>query len=439
MSPVWKQKKSVQLFSQAQQLLPGGVNSPVRAFRSVGGTPIYFTKAKGSYLFDADNNKYIDYVGSWGPMILGHGHPQVLAALRKQLGQGISFGAPHPLEVSFAQYLQKRIPMLEKLRMVNSGTEAVMGAIRAARGYTGRNKIIKFSGCYHGHADYLLVKAGSGALTFGSPDSAGVPKEFAQHTLIANYNDLSGVQKLAETHAQDLAAIIVEPIVGNMGCILPKENFLEGLRQICVKTGAVFIFDEVMTGFRVHPQGAQGYYHIQPDLITLGKVIGGGLPVGAYGGKKMIMNCVSPEGPVYQAGTLSGNPLALSAGLATLKATETKAFYKKLTQQTQKLAGGLTQLAATHNIPLRINWVCGMLSIFFTNQNVIDLATAETSHKESFKKFFHSMLEQGIYLPPSPFEAWFICASHSDKEITKTLTAANNAFQILKEGSSLPL
>lgn len=426
-----KISQSQKLFARAEKVMPGGVNSPVRAFQSVGGIPRFIQRASKAYLIDADGNRYIDYVGSWGPMILGHGHPAVNQALRQTLKHGTSFGAPAEAEVKMAEFLCAQIPSLEKVRMVNSGTEAVMGALRVARGFTGRNKVLKFAGCYHGHADYLLVKAGSGALTLGQPDSLGIPAEFAAHTLVAPYNDLAAVQELAETHAADLAAIIVEPVVGNMGCVLPKPNFLQGLRQICDQTGALLVFDEVMTGFRVHEACAQGLYDIKPDLTTLGKIIGGGLPVGAYGGRKDIMALVSPEGGVYQAGTLSGNPLAMAAGLATLKATRRKNFYRQLEKQTKALSDGLLALSKKHGIGLQVPSTCGMLSVFFNARPVLNLDDAMQSNTVHFKKFFHAMLEQGIYLPPSPFEAWFIGAAHGSKGIAKTLQAADRAFERL--------
>jgi len=425
-------KQSKKLFEIAKKLMPGGVNSPVRAFRYVEGTPLFFSHASGSYLSDVDGNAYIDYVGSWGPMIAGHAHPKVTEAIRQAAYQGTSFGAPSPLEIEMARLLTKRIPSLERVRMVNSGTEAVMGALRAARGFTGRSKVLKFAGCYHGHADYLLVKAGSGALTGGQPDSLGVPKEFADHTLIAEYNDLAGTRKLALKHRRDLAAIIVEPIAGNMGCVLPRHGFLKGLKSLCREIGALLVFDEVMTGFRVHFAGAQGLYNIKPDLTTLGKVIGGGLPVGAYGGRHDVMKQVSPEGKVYQAGTLSGNPVALSAGLATLKLVSTHGAYNKLLRKTERLARGLKEAAEKAGIAIQVPYVCGMLSVFFTPKPVQDLKDVMATKAPLFVKFFQEMLARGVYLPPSPYEAWFVSLAHGENEIAKTLRAARVSFQSLK-------
>lgn len=424
---------SQKLLKAAQQLFPGGVNSPVRAFGAVGGTPLFFTQAAGAYLTDADGNNYIDYVGSWGPMIAGHSHPKVVAALREQAGRGTSFGAPTALETELARLLIRWVPSLEKVRLVNSGTEAVMGALRLARGYTGRDKILKFSGCYHGHADYLLVKAGSGALTTGQPDSLGVPADFARHTLVAPYNDLKAVQQLVRRHRKDLAAIIVEPIAGNMGCILPEPGFLAGLQKLCRQSGALLVFDEVMTGFRVERGGAQALYGIEPDLTTLGKIVGGGLPVGAYGGRAEIMKYVSPEGGVYQAGTLSGNPLAMAAGLATLKLLAPKVTYRKLLRKTQRLAAGLVEAAQQARLTIQAPFAPGMLSIFFSRSPVRNLEEVKKSRAELFKVFFHEMLRRGIYLPPSPYEAWFVSLSHGENEIAKTLRAARDSFLTVRK------
>lgn len=425
--------QSKKLFVEAKKLIPGGVNSPVRAFGSVGGHPIFIERAFGPYLTDVDQNNYIDYVGSWGPMIAGHAHPQVITAIQNTAAAGSSFGAPCPLEVDMARLLVKRIPSLEKVRMVNSGTEAVMGALRVARGYTGKNKILKFTGCYHGHADYLLVKAGSGALTHGRPDSLGVPREFSRHTLLAPYNDLAAVSRVCRKNRKDLAAIIVEPIAGNMGVILPKPGFLRGLKKISRETGALLVFDEVMTGFRVHAGGAQSLYHVRPDLTVLGKIIGGGLPVGAYGGKARIMRSVSPEGGVYQAGTLSGNPVAMAAGIATLKLLSSSKVYERLLEKTHRLAKGLRDAARAAKISVQVPYACGMLSLYFSSKKVNNLTDAQNSKTKLFGKFFHEMLSRGIYLPPSPYEAWFISLAHGENEIAKTLRAAKDSFQYLQK------
>ncbi|MCE9624935.1 MAG: glutamate-1-semialdehyde 2,1-aminomutase [Deltaproteobacteria bacterium] len=427
-------KQSEKLFAAAKKIFPGGVNSPVRAFQNVGGHPRFIARAAGAYLSDVDGNNYIDYVGSWGPMIAGHAHPKVVEAVQATSALGCSFGAPSPLEVQMATQLMRHIPSLQRLRMVNSGTEAVMGALRAARGFTGKNKILKFAGCYHGHADYLLVKAGSGALTHGRPDSLGVPESFVEHTLVAPYNDLEAARRLAMQHRKDLAAIIVEPIVGNMGCVLPKPGFLKGLRELCDKTGALLVFDEVMTGFRVHLGGAQGLYQIRPDLTTLGKVIGGGLPVGAYGGRADVMKCVSPEGGVYQAGTLSGNPVAMAAGLATLKLISTPKAHAKLLHKTERLALGIREVAERAKLQVQVPYTCGMLSLFFNRKPVENLDQAMASDAELFRGFFWEMLRRGIYLPPSPYEAWFVSLAHGENEIAKTLRAAKDSFlNIAKE------
>ncbi len=426
-----KNKNSKKLFEKAQRLLPGGVNSPVRAFRAVGGNPLFIEKAWGAYLSDVDKNTYIDYVGSWGPMILGHANPKVDEAIRDTAQKGTSFGAPCQLEVQMAEYFCQRIPSCEKVRFVNSGTEAVMGAVRLARAYTKRNKIIKFAGAYHGHADYLLVKSGSGAMTLSQPDSLGVPKEFVQHTLVAPYNDLPYVEKLVKKHHKDLAAIIVEPIAGNMGVILPEKGFLRGLKKLCRQSGALLIFDEVMTGFRVHEKGVQGLFNIKPDLSTFGKIIGGGLPVGAYGGAKKIMNLVSPQGATYQAGTLSGNPIAMAAGLAALKQLNAK-VYASLNKKTERLAQGFREIAKKAGVAIQVNVVCGMFSVFFTDKQVKQLKDVQNSRLDLFNKFFHLMLEHGIYLPPSPYEACFVSTKHGENEIAKTLRAAKDSFFSLK-------
>lgn len=426
--------RSEKLFKKALDLIPGGVNSPVRAFGGVGGIPIFFQSARGAYLQDVNGNTYLDYVGSWGPMILGHAHPKVTAAVQQTVALGSSFGAPTPLELDMAQVLIKKIPGMEQVRMVNSGTEAVMGALRLARGYTGRNKILKFEGCYHGHADYLLVKAGSGALTHGKPDSLGVPADITEHTLVAPYNDLARVNRLAKRFGKDLAAIVVEPIAGNMGVVLPKKGFLQGLRKICRQTGALLIFDEVMTGFRVDKGGAQTLFRIRPDLTILGKIIGGGLPVGAYGGPKKIMKYLSPLGGVYQAGTLSGNPVTLAAGLATLRQLNGPKVYQKLRQKTERLAQGLRESAAAAGLSVQVPFACGMLSLFFSKQKVEDLSQVKKSRTDLYRIFFHAMMNRGVYLPPSPYEAWFVSLAHGENEIAKTLRAAKDSFlQVKKE------
>jgi len=427
-------KQSEKLFTAAKKLFPGGVNSPVRAFQNVGGHPRFIAKASGAYLSDVDGNNYIDYVGSWGPMIAGHAHPKVVEAIQGAAALGTSFGAPSPLEVQMAKQLMRHFPSLQKLRMVNSGTEAVMGALRVARGYTRRNKVLKFAGCYHGHADYLLVKAGSGALTHGQPDSLGVPPAFVEDTLVAPYNDLAATRRLVNQHRKDLAAIIVEPIVGNMGCVLPKPGFLEGLRTLCDQSRALLVFDEVMTGFRVHAGGAQALLGIRPDLTTLGKIIGGGLPVGAYGGRAEVMKCVSPEGGVYQAGTLSGNPVAMAAGLATLKLVSTPKAHLKLLRKTERLAKGMLEIAQRAGCEVQVPYVCGMLSLFFRPQPVENLDGAMASDAGSFRKFFWEMLQRGVYLPPSPYEAWFVSLAHGENEIAKTLRAAKDSFRTVAGG-----
>ena len=426
-------KHSEKLFAAARKLLPGGVNSPVRAFQSVGGHPRFIASAHGAYLRDVDGNNYIDYVGSWGPMIVGHAHPKVVEAVQQTSALGLSFGAPSPLEIQMAKALIRHVPSLQKLRLVNSGTEAVMGALRAARGFTGRDKVLKFAGCYHGHADYLLVKAGSGALTHGRPDSLGVPEEFVEHTLVADYNDLEGTAALVAKHRKDLAAIIVEPVVGNMGCVLPKPGFLEGLKKLCKQSGALLVFDEVMTGFRVALGGAQALFGIKPDLTTLGKIIGGGMPVGAYGGRAEIMKWVSPEGGVYQAGTLSGNPVAMAAGLASLKIISTPKAHFKLLRKTERLAKGLLEAAAAAKMKVQVPYVCGMLSLFFNEKPVENLRDATSGNPAAYRSFFHEMLKRGIYLPPSPFEAWFLSLSHGENELAKTLRAAKDSFLSLAD------
>lgn len=417
-----KTNKSTKLFNSARKVIPGGVNSPVRAFKSVGLNPRFIQKAKGAYIWDVDGNKYIDYIGSWGPMILGHAHPQILHAIKEAAKNGTSYGAPSELEVRMAELITKLVPSVEMVRMVNSGTEATMSAIRLARAYTGKDKIIKFEGCYHGHADSFLIKAGSGATTLGTPDSPGVPTSIAADTLNAKFNDLNSVKQLVRENKSEIAAIIVEPVVGNMGCVPPKPGFLEGLRSICSREKIVFIMDEVMTGFRVALGGAQELYNIKPDLTTLGKIIGGGLPVGAYGGKKEIMKLVAPDGPMYQAGTLSGNPLAMAAGSEMLSLlSKNKSIYKTLEQRSGSLEEGMRNNLLKLGLNYQINRVGSMFTLFFTEQEVTDYDTAKTSDTKKFGKYFRGMLEHGIYLPPSQFEAAFVSISHSEQEIERTI------------------
>lgn len=424
---------SATLFSRAQQVIPGGVNSPVRAFKGVGGTPVFIEKAKGAYVFDTDGKQYIDYVGSWGPMVLGHNHPSILGAVIKTAENGLSFGAPTPLEIELAELVCQLIPSIEMVRMVSSGTEATMSAIRLARGYTKRDKIIKFEGCYHGHSDSLLVKAGSGALTLGQPSSPGVPEDFAKHTLTCEYNNIDSVKQAFEQYPNDIACLIIEPVAGNMNCVPPKAGFLHTLRELCDQYGTVFIIDEVMTGFRVALGGAQQYYGVTPDLTTLGKIIGGGMPVGAFGGKKEIMQYIAPTGPVYQAGTLSGNPIAMAAGLACLNELKKVGNEQRLAQLTETLAQGLKALAQKHEIPLVINYVGGMFGFFFTQLNeVISYQDVMQSDVARFNQFFHKMLQQGVYLAPSAFEAGFMSLAHSEQDIARTLAAADIAFATLK-------
>lgn len=420
--------RNQQLFEQSQKLIPGGVNSPVRAFRSVGGTPVFFKRGKGAYVWDEDGKDYVDYVGSWGPMILGHAHPVVIEAVKQAAENSLSFGAPTARELDMAELLIKLVPSMEQVRLVSSGTEATMSAIRLARGFTGRSKIVKFEGCYHGHADALLVKAGSGALTFGQPSSAGVPPEVAAHTLTLSYNDIAGVEALFDQIGNEIACIIVEPVAGNMNLIAPAPGFLEALRAQCTKHGAVLIFDEVMTGFRVALGGAQALYGITPDLTTLGKVIGGGLPVGAFGGRADIMQCLAPVGPVYQAGTLSGNPVAVAAGLATLQLVQEPGFYERLTARTRQFAEGLCAVAKEKGVTFSAQSVGGMFGVYFSEKCPTSYAEVMQSDKDAFNRFFHHMLDEGIYLAPSAFEAGFVSAAHGDSEIEKTLAAARKAF-----------
>lgn len=421
--------KSEQLFEETKNYIPGGVNSPVRAFKSVGHTPVFIERAQGSKIYDVDGNEYIDYVGSWGPMILGHQHPVVVDALKSYLDKGTSYGAPTELETVMAKMIIDALPAMEMVRMVNSGTEATMSALRLARGYTGKNKIVKFEGCYHGHADSLLIKAGSGALTLGVPTSPGVPANIAGNTITGNLNDLENLQKIFELEGHDIAAVIVEPVAGNMGVVPPAPGFLEGIRELTRKYGALFICDEVMTGFRVAYGGAQVLFNIDPDLTCLGKIIGGGLPVGAYGGKKEIMEKIAPAGPIYQAGTLSGNPLAMTAGIATLRELQKPGIYAELEQKSAKLAAGLAEAAKNAGVVVTFNRVGSMVCTFFTDQPVTDYSTACTSDTDKFGVFFRSMLDQGIYLAPSQFEAAFVSLAHTDEDIAKTVEAAYVAFK----------
>lgn len=421
------------LFEKAQRVIPGGVNSPVRAFRAVDGTPVFFSHAEGAYLYDEDNNEYIDYVGSWGPMILGHRHPKVIEALHKQLDKAVSFGAPTQLEIELSELICSLMPNIDMLRLVNSGTEATMSALRLARAYTQRDKIIKFEGCYHGHSDSLLVKAGSGALTLGVPSSPGVPKDITQHTLNAVYNDLSSVEALFEAYPNEIAAIILEPIAGNMNCIPATPEFIRGLRKLCTEHQSVLIFDEVMTGFRVALGGAQSLYDVVPDLTTLGKIIGGGLPVGAFGGKRDIMQLLAPLGPVYQAGTLSGNPLAVTAGLATLNQLCQPNFYESLSAITEKLTQEAQTLAKTHGIPFITQSVGSMFGLFFTERETIEnYQQSINCNLTHFKSFFHTLLDKEIYIAPAMYEAGFVSAAHSIKEVDKTLSAIETAFKQLR-------
>ncbi|MCA7015098.1 glutamate-1-semialdehyde 2,1-aminomutase [Dickeya dadantii] len=421
--------KSESLYAAARQLIPGGVNSPVRAFNGVGGVPLFIERAEGARLYDADGKSYIDYVGSWGPMILGHNHPAIRQAVIDAAERGLSFGAPTEMEVKMAQLVTSLVPGMEMVRMVNSGTEATMSAIRLARGFTGRDKIIKFEGCYHGHADCLLVKAGSGALTLGQPNSPGVPADFARHTLTCTYNDLTSVRAAFEQYPQDIAAIIVEPVAGNMNCIPPQPAFLPGLRALCDEFGALLIIDEVMTGFRVALGGAQAHYGVRPDLTCLGKIIGGGMPVGAFGGRRDVMEALAPTGPVYQAGTLSGNPIAMAAGFACLSEVAKPGVHQKLTELTTQLAEGLLAAAKTQQIPLVVNHVGAMFGIFFTDADRVtcyqDVLKCDV---ERFKRFFHLMLEEGVYLAPSAFEAGFMSLAHSQQDIEHTVDAARRCF-----------
>ncbi len=424
--------RSHDLFEEAQQHIPGGVNSPVRAFRGVGGDPVYIQKAEGPYIDDEDGKRYIDYVGSWGPMILGHAHPEVVQVVQEGAANGLSFGAPTEIETQMAEKVKELVPSIEMVRMVSSGTEATMSAIRLARGYTGRDKILKFEGCYHGHADSLLVKAGSGALTLGVPTSPGVPASLAEHTLTLSYNNIDQVRALFAEMGSEIACIIVEPVAGNMNCVPPVAGFLEGLRELCDDHGTVLILDEVMTGFRVSLGGAQGKLGITPDLTTLGKVIGGGMPVGAFGGKREIMEHLAPLGPVYQAGTLSGNPLAMAAGMKTLELISAPGFFSSLEEKVEKLTDGILAAAAESGIPMQCNRIGGMFGLFFTNEERIEnFEQVMGCDSERFGKFFHGMLDEGVYLAPSAFEAGFVSAAHSDADLQATIDAARKVLATL--------
>jgi glutamate-1-semialdehyde 2,1-aminomutase len=426
-------KRSQKLFERAQRAIPAGVNSPVRAFRSVGGTPPFIQRGKGARIWDADGRAYIDYVGSWGPLIVGHAHPAVVKAVKQASSRGLSFGAPTEPEVEMAELLARLVPSLEQVRLVSSGTEATMSAIRLARGYTGRSRIVKFEGCYHGHADALLVKAGSGALTFGQPSSAGVPEPAAGDTRVLEYNNTDALERVFAEEGGSIAAVIVEPVAGNMNLVAPREGFLQALRRHCTRAGAVLIFDEVMTGFRVALGGAQALYGIKPDLTTLGKVIGGGMPVGAFGGRRDIMQAIAPLGPVYQAGTLSGNPVAVAAGLATLKLVRGRGFYERLTVATRSLCEGLVDCARAHDVPFSTASVGGMFGVFFRETPPTSYAEVMQCDRERFNRFFHGMLAQGVYLAPSAYEAGFVSSAHGAAEIKRTLGAAKKAFGELRD------
>ena len=423
--------RNEQLFEASQKVIPGGVNSPVRAFKGVGGTPVFFSRAEGSRVWDADGREYIDYVGSWGPAILGHAHPATVKAVQDAAARGLSFGAPTEAELEIAELIVKLVPSIEKVRLVSSGTEATMSAIRLARGFTGRSKIIKFEGCYHGHADFLLVKAGSGALTFGNPTSAGVPAETAAQTLVLDYNDVAGLERTFAEVGKDIACIIVEPYAGNMNLVKPTAAFMSAMRALCDQHGTLLIFDEVMTGFRVDLTSAQGLLRIKPDLTTLGKVIGGGMPVGAFGGRADIMDQLAPLGPVYQAGTLSGNPVAVAAGLATLQAISVPGFYDRLAASTHSLVLGLQQAAQEAGVTFCADSVGGMFGLYFAATPPTSFAEVMQMDKEKFNRFFHAMLDQGVYLAPSAFEAGFVSAAHTAADIAATLDAARKAFAAL--------
>ncbi len=425
--------RSALRFIEAQSKIPGGVNSPARAFKAVGGTPPFMKKAKGAHMWDIDGNEYIDYIGSWGPMILGHGYPPVIEAIRKQLEFGTSFGTPTEIEIDMADLVIAAVPSIEMVRMVNSGTEAVMSAIRLARGYTGREKIIKFSGCYHGHSDMLLAEAGSGVASLGIPGTPGVPAALVEHTMTAPFNDIAAVKQIFAAYPGQIAAVVIEPVAGNMGLVLPRTGFLEQLRELTQTEGTVLIFDEVMTGFRLAYGGAQARLGVTPDMTCLGKIIGGGMPVGAYGGKREIMECLAPAGKVYQAGTLSGNPVAMQAGVATLKALrDNPNAYEELEQKGKLLCRGMSDLAREIQVPVSINLMGSMFCLFFTDQDVYDYASAKTSNLEAFKVFFHTLLAEGIYFPPAQFEACFISLTHSDADLHKTLKAVEKGLKKVK-------
>ncbi|RME81159.1 MAG: glutamate-1-semialdehyde-2,1-aminomutase [Caldilineae bacterium] len=430
-----KHDQSVACFARAQELMPGGVSSPVRAFRAVGGRPLFVARGEGAYLVDVDGNRYVDYVLSWGPLILGHAHPEVVTALQEAVAKGTSFGAPSPLEIELAELVQAFMPNMEVIRFVNSGTEAVMSVLRLARAATGRNKIVKFVGNYHGHADMLLVKAGSGVATLGLPDSPGVPAAVVADTLAARYNDLESVSRWFERYPRDIAAVIVEPVAGNMGLVPPLPGFLEGLRELTEAYGALLVFDEVMTGFRVHPGGAQALYGVKPDLTALGKVIGGGLPVGAYGGRRELMEWVAPAGPMYQAGTLSGNPLAMTAGIQTLRVLQRRAVWEQMEALGRRLVEGIKDAAAEAGVPVVAHRVGTMFGFFFHNGPVTDWETAAQADRERFKRYFQAMLAEGVYVAPSQFEAGFLSAAHGAAEIETTIAAAKKAFVQLKESA----
>lgn len=424
-------ERSRQLFEEARKFIPGGVNSPVRAFKSVGGTPIFISRAKGSKIYDADGNEYVDYVGSWGPMILGHSHPNVVRAITEVAEKGTSYGAPTELEIEMAKLVVEAVPSIEKVRFVSSGTEAVMSAIRLARGYTGREKIVKFEGCYHGHSDSLLAKAGSGVMTLGIPGTPGVTEGTARDTIVLPYNDLEAVKEVFDREGENIACVILEPVAGNMGVVPPKEGFLEGLREITSRFGSLLIFDEVITGFRVSYGGAQELYGVEPDLTTLGKIIGGGLPVGAFGGKAEIMDHIAPEGPVYQAGTLSGNPLAMAAGIAVLRTLKESSAYDYLEEASAKLARGLREALEEAGVPFYMTRVGSMMCTFFTETEVVDYATAATSNTEVYSRFFWGMIEEGCYFAPSQFEAAFVSVAHTETDIEKTVEAARKVAKRL--------
>jgi glutamate-1-semialdehyde 2,1-aminomutase len=423
------------LFERAQRYIPGGVNSPVRAFRGVGGEPLFIRRAEGAYVYDSEGRRYIDYVGSWGPMLAGHSHPRILEAVQRTAADGLSFGAPTELETRLAERICRLVPSIELVRMVNSGTEATMSAVRLARGYTGRDKIVKFEGCYHGHSDSMLVKAGSGALTLGVPTSPGVPAALAALTLTLPYNDADAVQAAFREQGADIACVIVEPVAGNMNCVPPAPGFLEALSEVCTRHGSLLIFDEVMTGFRVAKGGAQALYGIRPDLTTLGKVIGGGMPVGAFGGRRDVMQKLAPLGPVYQAGTLSGNPVAMAAGLAMLDLLEEPDFHASLERKTAELTAGLRQAAGKAGVPFTTNHVCGMFGLFFTRETSVGNYTqVMSSDVEAFRRFFHGMLKEGVYLAPSAFEAGFVSSAHSAEDIAATLAAAGRVLTHMSGG-----